>query len=114
MDFETLKGFGQIAGIGGLSLGVFFLLFRDVIRKNVFSKMSQANSYRLMRQLLFLVWSIAILGIGVWAVLQLRSPQSEENSVPVNGSSTVIQTGDGSQGAILNNSQGVIVLESNE
>lgn len=114
MDFETLKGFGQIAGIGGLSLGVFFLLFRDVIRKNVFSKMSQANSYRLMRQLLFLVWSIAILGILVWAVLQMRSTPSPENELSANGSNTVIQTGDGSQGIILDNSGGTFILESNE
>jgi hypothetical protein len=35
MDTELLKTLGQIAGIGGLVLGVFLLLFRDLIRKPI-------------------------------------------------------------------------------
>ena len=33
MDLNILKTLGQIAGIGGLALGVLLILFREVIRK---------------------------------------------------------------------------------
>lgn len=33
MDDALLKSLGQIAGIGGLGLGVVLLVFREIIRK---------------------------------------------------------------------------------
>ena len=39
---------GKIAGIGGLSLGVFFLLFREVIRKNIFQNLTKEQGYKIM------------------------------------------------------------------
>jgi hypothetical protein len=35
MDTDLLKTLGQILGIGGLALGVFFLLFREMLRKSI-------------------------------------------------------------------------------
>jgi hypothetical protein len=34
MDAQVLKTAAQVAGIGGIALGVFLLLFRDIVRKN--------------------------------------------------------------------------------
>lgn len=33
-SLDIVEKLGKIAGIGGISLGVFLLLFKDVIRKN--------------------------------------------------------------------------------
>ncbi len=44
MDADVLKVVGQVAGIGGLALGVFLLLFRDIIRKNIFPKLPHRRS----------------------------------------------------------------------
>jgi hypothetical protein len=33
MDTELLRKLGEALGIGGLALGVFFLLFRELIRR---------------------------------------------------------------------------------
>jgi hypothetical protein len=66
MGAEVLKTVGQIAGIGGLALGVFLLLFRDIIRKNIFPQLGKAHAYRLLRLIAVLVWSVAVLGIGAW------------------------------------------------
>lgn len=69
MGTDLLKTLGQIAGIGGISLGVFLLLFRDVIRKNIFPKFKNEQlAYRLLRLIVILVWSVAILGIIVWVL----------------------------------------------
>ncbi len=48
-SIETLKGLGQIAGIGGAALGVLALVFRDAIRKNIFAALTKAQSFALMR-----------------------------------------------------------------
>jgi hypothetical protein len=69
VETDLLKTLGQIAGIGGISLGVFLLLFRDVIRKNIFPKFKNEQlAYRLLRLIVILVWSVAILGIIVWVL----------------------------------------------
>lgn len=65
---EILEIMGKVAGIGGLALGTLLLLFRDVIRKNIFSNLTRDQSYRLIRLILILVWSIALAGIAAWLV----------------------------------------------
>ncbi len=36
MDTELIKIFGQIAGIGGLAIGMFLLVAKELIRKAIF------------------------------------------------------------------------------
>jgi hypothetical protein len=36
VEAEILKTVGQIAGIGGLALGVLLIVFRDIVRKKYF------------------------------------------------------------------------------
>jgi hypothetical protein len=66
VDASVLKIVGQIAGIGGLALGVFLILFREVIRKNIFPKLPPQEAYRLLRLITVAVWSVAIVGILAW------------------------------------------------
>lgn len=66
MGADVLKVMGQVAGIGGLALGVFLLLYRDLIYKNIFPKLPPAQAYRLLRLLAIAVWSLAIVGICAW------------------------------------------------
>jgi hypothetical protein len=73
MEAEVLKTVGQIAGIGGLALGVFLLLFRDIIRKNIFPKLPPPEAYRLLRLITVAVWSIAVVGIGAWVLVSHAS-----------------------------------------
>lgn len=51
MDTQILKTVGQVAGIGGLALGVFLLLFEDTIRKQIFPTLTKAYAYRFERKL---------------------------------------------------------------
>lgn len=80
--FEILETVGKVAGLGGLVVGVFLLLFREVIRKNIFSGMTKAQSYKTIRLFLVLVWSVAIFGMIVWLVnayIVKYSPPTKEN-----------------------------------
>jgi hypothetical protein len=81
MDVEVLKTVGQVAGIGGLALGVFLLLFRDIIRKNIFPKLPAAEAYRLLRLITGAVWSVAIVGVLAWVYVETREPAASPSSV---------------------------------
>jgi uncharacterized membrane protein SpoIIM required for sporulation len=63
---ELLEKMGSIAGIGGLSIGVFLLLFREIIRKQVFPRLTKQQAYRVIGLVSVLVWSIAVIGIFAW------------------------------------------------
>ena len=64
METELLRTVGQIAGIGGIALGVFLLLFRDIIRKKIFPTLTKQQGFQLLMLISVLVWSIALAGIG--------------------------------------------------
>jgi hypothetical protein len=88
MNADVLKVVGQVAGIGGLALGVFLLLFRDIIRKNIFPKLPPAEAYRLLRLITVAVWSVAIVGIAAWVYTSQAhvSVQAGDCGVAVGGS----------------------------
>lgn len=92
MDAGVLHAVGQVAGIGGLALGVFLLLFRDIIRKNIFPRLPPAEAYRLLRLITGAVWSVAIIGIVAWVYV------SPSNSRP----DTVISNGGLAAGGTIN------------
>jgi hypothetical protein len=73
MNLELLKMLGQIAGIGGIALGVFLLLFRDVIRKKIFPKLSQKQGYHVILIFMILSWSVAIAGVAAWVIIKTKS-----------------------------------------
>ena len=66
----TLKLVGQIAGIGGLALGVLLLVFREVIRKSIFPMLAAEHAYKIIRLIVFLTFLIAAGGIAAWVVTQ--------------------------------------------
>jgi len=76
MNIEILKTVGQIAGIGGIALGVFLLLFRDVIRKKIFPSLTKEQGYRILVLFLILVWSVAISGVGAWLFVEIKTQPS--------------------------------------
>jgi hypothetical protein len=88
MDVEVLKIVGQVAGIGGLALGVFLLLCRDIIRKNIFPTLSAAEAYRLLWWIVVAVWSVAIVGVAAWVYTSRGFPsvQAADCGVAVGGS----------------------------
>lgn len=97
MDADVLKIVGQVAGIGGLALGVFLLLCRDIIRKNIFPKLPLAEAYRLLRLITVAVWSVALVGIAAWVYTsQNRQPSHGETVIQhTEGPGSPIQSGPG-------------------
>jgi hypothetical protein len=75
MEAETLKVLGQVAGIGGIALGVMMILFRDVIQKSIFPTLSRAEGYRLLRLMIVATWTIALGGLGSWIYVKAQPVQ---------------------------------------
>ncbi len=103
MDIDILKTFGQIAGIGGLALVTFLILFRDIIRKKIFPTLKKEDAYRLLRLIAILISIITIIGIGAWVWSENNSNEAvnvkAKNGVAAAGSisgNTITINGTGS------------------
>lgn len=82
MDTELIKAFGQAAGIGGLALGVFLLIAKELIRKAIFSSLTKQQSSKVILILAFMAWTTALTGIGAWTYISVHPPNggSQENN----------------------------------
>lgn len=71
MDLKILETAGKVAGIGGLALAVFLLLFMAAIKNtSLFSRMDAEQTYRTIRHFLYLTFTIAALGLVAWIFAQ--------------------------------------------
>jgi hypothetical protein len=71
-DLDLLKRFGQIAGIAGISVGVLLVVFRDIIRKEIFPRLTKAQGFRVLTLIIISVWSVALVGVGAWVLIELK------------------------------------------
>jgi hypothetical protein len=85
MDVQIFRTLGGVAGLAGLAIGMIVLLYREIVRKNVFPTLTKRDSYRLLRNIAILSWSIAMFGILCWvwstAVLHRSQPAATDLAV---------------------------------
>jgi hypothetical protein len=86
METTLLKSLGQIAGIGGIALGVFLVLLKNILKKLKVPGLKQAQWFKIVIILMVLVWSIAALGVAAWVYAETNS--SDPRAMP----KTVITT----------------------
>lgn len=58
-----LEGLLKIGGVTALTIGVFFLLYRQLLSLRIFAKLGPAQTLALISLLAILVWSVAIAGL---------------------------------------------------
>jgi hypothetical protein len=102
VDIEALEIVGQVAGIGGLALGVFLLLFREIIRKNIFPRLPPPEAYRLLRLIAIAVWSVAIVGIGAWVYTSQRPKKDSSAETQINATCGSVGIAGPVSGATIN------------
>lgn len=79
MDYGILKTVGQVAGLGGLAIGMSILVFRDIIRKTVFQNLKRDQAYTIIKLIIGASWTVALAGIGAWAYVSV----AQANPKPV-------------------------------
>jgi hypothetical protein len=75
---SLLVSLGRIAGIGGIGLGVFLLLFRNFLEQHFISnlQLQAEQGYRLLLLFVLFTFGMAIAGLAVWAGHQVRGRQT--------------------------------------
>ena len=91
MEVGLLKTLGEALGIGGVALGIFFLLFREMIRKSIFPKLDKKDAYRLLRLITVSVWSVAVIGVGAWIIGDQKSSPHSSSITTSGPQSPVVQ-----------------------
>ena len=67
METSLLKTIGQIAAIGGISLGIILLLFKDAVQKQIIPLFKEKEiGTKILRSLRTGVWTIAVAGVAAW------------------------------------------------
>jgi len=51
-DYQLIKEIGQIAGLGGVAIGAFLLIGRNIIAKNIFPQLTKQQSTKIIWLLL--------------------------------------------------------------
>jgi hypothetical protein len=82
MEAGILKVVAQVAGLGGIALGVLLLVFREVIRKNIFPILPKQEAYKLLRLIIILVWTVALVGIVAWVYTSTMQVKGNEQVIP--------------------------------
>ena len=90
MDLGVLKALGQIAGIGGIAIGAFLILGRNIVAKNIFPSLTRQQSTRIILVVAFMAWTIALAGIGAWTFVATHpQPASAQQSTTVRQAQSV-------------------------
>jgi hypothetical protein len=72
MEGGTLKDLAKAAGIGGIALGVLYLIFKQVIPATGTPLLSPAQAYAILRSLMILTFGVSGLGILAWLIAPHR------------------------------------------
>ena len=85
MNTNTIEIFGKIAGLAGLSLAVFLLLFRDFIRAKFLPTLQANDAYKLIRLFLVLTSLVAVFGISAWVYASENSRSASNYDAILDG-----------------------------
>lgn len=77
-----MRQLGQVAGVGGIALGVLVLVFRDVVRKNIFPNLAKDHAYKIIRLVLVLTFGISATGLAAWVYVQTHVAPSPDIKFP--------------------------------
>lgn len=81
MEGKLLGSVGKIAGLGGIALGVFLLIFQGVLQKQFLPQagLTSAQAFAVILALMILTFGIASIGVIAWLVSRTIGPKA---SVP--------------------------------
>lgn len=72
---DTLKTLAMYGGVGGTSLAVLMFVFREVIRKNIFPKLTREHAYKIINRIVTITGAVAVVGLVCWAWVSVAIAQ---------------------------------------
>jgi hypothetical protein len=78
METNLLRSVGKVAGLGGLALGVFLLIFQGVLQKEFLPQagLASAQAFAIILSLMILTFGIAGIGVIAWLVSRTIGPKA--------------------------------------
>lgn len=78
MEGKILGSVGKIAGLGGIALGVFLLVFQSVLQKQFLPQagLTSAQAFAVILSLMILTFGIAGIGVIAWLVSRTIGPRA--------------------------------------
>ena len=78
---EILLPLLKAGGITALAVGVFFLLYKQLLQMSVFRRMGTVQTFSLLLVVVFLVWSIAMVAVLSQSGFRFARVDGNGNSV---------------------------------
>ena len=72
MEFSLLEKLLATTGLGGFCVGILLVIFKETLRAKFLSKLTKEHSFKIVKTIIWLAWSIAILGLLSWAGLRIQ------------------------------------------
>ncbi|MGH9753556.1 MAG: hypothetical protein ACREA2_12300 [Blastocatellia bacterium] len=91
MEAEALQAVVKFAGIGGVALLVLWFVYRAIIGKDIFPKLSRAQAVSLFRWIIGLTFAAVIAGIGAYVYI-VKPPGAKPLRVLYRGSVSAAAT----------------------
>jgi hypothetical protein len=78
VETRLLTSLGKIAGLAGVALGIFLLLFEGVLKKDFLPKagLTSGQAYHVILALMILTFGIAAIGVLAWLMGQGKAPDT--------------------------------------
>jgi hypothetical protein len=78
MESKILSSLGKIAGVGGIALGVFLLIFQGVLQKQFLPQagLGSAQAFAIILSLMILTFGIAGIGVMAWLIGRTVGPKA--------------------------------------
>jgi hypothetical protein len=77
---------GKLAGLAGLAIGIVLVIFREILKKDIFPQLNRDQTYRLFQKLIICTFAIGTIGILAWVIVP---PLSARFSPKANGAYSV-------------------------
>jgi hypothetical protein len=88
MNVELFETLGKYAGLAGISLGLVLVVFNTLLKLNIFPKPKTDQAYNLLKQLIYLTFTIGIVGIIAWASINRKEAATNAINGKVTDAST--------------------------
>ncbi|MDQ3817778.1 MAG: hypothetical protein M3362_08815 [Acidobacteriota bacterium] len=78
-NVEVVKIVAGVAGLAGIGALLAFTVFREILRKNFFPKLTRSQGYRVINRLIAASLVVSSLCIAAWCIVMLHSRDTESN-----------------------------------
>ncbi len=78
MESKILSSLGKVAGLAGIALGVFLLIFRGVLEKQFLPQagLTSGQAFAVILSLMILTFGIAAIGVITWLIGRTVGPRA--------------------------------------